>query len=292
LQSTGRTDLAMIPQIAGAVFNMIFDPILIFGLLGFPRLEVAGAALATVCGQVLATVIGIILNLKKNKDITFSFKNIRPHKAFVKDIYKIGLPSIVMQAVGSVMNFFLNNILIGFTEAATAVFGAYYKIQSIIFMPIFGMNNAMIPIISYNFGAEKHDRVRETVKKCILIAVSIMAVGTLFFECVPGVLLGIFSPSPEMLEIGKVAFRTIGIHFPVAGFCIVAGSVCQALGKPVYSLMTSIGRQLLVLLPVAWLLSLSGNVNAVWWAFPIAEVVSAILSTFFIRRVLRSLSPM
>jgi len=291
LQSTGRTDLAMIPQIVGAVFNMCFDPILIFGLLGFPRMEVMGAAVATVIGQVLASVIAIILNLKKNKEIHFSFKNIRFYRPVVKEIYKIGLPSIIMQAVGSVMNFFVNNILISFTEAATAVFGAYYKIQSIIFMPVFGMNNALVPIAAYNYGARKHDRVRQAVRICIAMAVSIMTVGCLLFELIPASLLGIFSPSSEMLAIGPTAFRIIGIHFPVAGFCIVAGSVCQALGKPEYSLVTSIARQLLVLLPAAWLLSLTGSLNAVWWAFPIAEVVSAICSTLFLRSAMKRLNP-
>lgn len=286
LQSTGRTDLAMIPQICGAVFNMAFDPILIFGLFGFPRLEVLGAAIATVTGQTLATVVAVVLNLKKNREIRFSFKMIRFRRDIAAEIYRIGLPSIIMQAIGSFMNFFLNNILISFTEAATAVFGAYYKIQSIIFMPVFGLNNAMVPIISYNYGARLHERVRRTIRTCIFIAVGIMSVGTLLFELVPGILLGLFSPSQEMLSVGTKAFRIIGTHFPVAGFCIVAGSVCQALGKPIYSLITSICRQLIVLLPAAYLLSLTGNVNAVWWAFPIAEVMSAIMSTVFIRKTL------
>ncbi|MCQ2453045.1 MAG: MATE family efflux transporter [Clostridia bacterium] len=290
LQSTGRTDLAMIPQITGAVFNMAFDPILIFGLLGFPRLEVMGAAVATVCGQILATIVGIVLNLKKNKEINFSFKAIRPYAPAVKEIYRIGLPSIIMQGIGSFLNFVLNSILIGFTEAATAVFGAYYKIQSIIFMPIFGMNNALVPIVSYNFGARKKERVRRAARLCILIAISIMSVGTLLFELIPDVLLGLFSPSEEMLAVGRTALRVIGVHFPVAGFCIVSGSVCQALGKPIYSMITSIMRQLVVLLPAAYLLSLTGHVEAVWWAFPIAAVVSAIFSTIFYRRVLKRLN--
>ncbi len=290
LQSTGRTDLAMIPQIAGAVFNMVFDPILIFGLCGFPRLEVMGAAVATVCGQVLATVLCIILNLKKNKEIHFSFKLIRPRKTIIKDIYKIGMASIILQATGSLLNFILNGILISFTEAATAVFGAYYKIQSIIFMPVLGMNNAMIPIISYNYGACRTERVKRTVKICIYIAVGIMSIGTVAFESIPELLLGIFSPSEEMIEIGRLAFRTIGIHFPIAGFCIVSVSVCQALGKPMYSLGISVTRQLLGLLPIAWLLSLTGNVNAVWWAFPLAEVLSAIMSAFFMKKVFKHLT--
>lgn len=289
LQATGRTDLAMIPQITGAVINMILDPIMVLGLFGFPRMEVKGAAVATVIGQSVATVIGLILNLKKNTEITLDPKLVRPHKNTILEIYKIGLPSIVMQAIGSVMNFGMNKILIGFTEAATATFGAYYKIQSFIFMPIFGINNAYIPIISYNYGAGRYDRVRETMKLTIKVSILIMTFGTICFELFPGWLLGLFSPGEEMLRVGIPAFRIIGIHFPIAGFCIVAGSTCQALGKPVYSLLTSIGRQLVVLLPAARLLSLTGNLDMVWFAFPIAEIASLILSAFFLKETLKVL---
>lgn len=288
LQSTGRTDLAMISQISGAVCNMILDPIMIFGLFGFPRLEVLGAAIATVCGQTVATIIGLTLNIRKNHEVNLNFKKIRFDGKTVNEIYRIGFPSIIMQCVGSVMNFFLNNILISFTEAATAVFGAYYKIQSFIFMPIFGLNNGMVPIIAYNYGAKKPDRVRYAAKLCIITAIIIMSVGTILFETIPGVLLALFSPSEEMLSVGRVAFRIIGIHFPVAGFCIVAGSVCQALGKPMYTLITSFCRQLLVLLPSAWLLSLTGNLSLIWWAFPIAEIASAVLSTIFFRTTMKN----
>lgn len=289
LQSTGRTDLAMIPQIAGAVFNMIFDPILIFGLFGFPRLEVKGAAVATICGQFLALAIGLILNLTKNKEIRLQIRKIRFHASTAKEIYKIGLPSIVMQSISSVMNFFLNYILISFTEAATAVFGAYYKVQSFIFMPVFGLNNAMVSILSYNYGAGKHDRVKQTIRMCVIIAISIMTFGTILFEVIPNVLLGFFNPSEEMLTVGQTAFRIIGTHFPIAGFCIVAGSVCQALRKPTYSLITAVCRQLVVLLPAAWLLAQTGKLDMVWLAFPIAEIASALLNVFFIRSTLSSL---
>lgn len=287
LQSTGRTQLSMISQICGAICNIILDPILIFGLFGFPRLEVMGAAVATVVGQTLACVVGFVLNIRKNAEIHLSLKRIRPNAPIIKEIYRIGIPSIVMQCVGSVMNFVLDNLLIAFTEAATAVFGAYYKIQSIIFMPVFGMNSAMVPIISYNYGACKPERVKQTTRICILIAVGIMTVGTLLFELIPGPLLSLFNPSEEMLSVGKVAFRIIAIHFPVAGFCIVVGSVCQAMGKPVYTLITSICRQLVVLLPVAWLLSLTGVLDSVWWAFPIAEVISGLINIYFLKATLR-----
>ena len=288
LQSTGRTDLAMIPQMTGAIFNMVMDPILIFGLLGAPRLEVKGAAVATVMGQIIAAVIGFILNIKENKEIHLSIKLIRPHKETIKEIYKIGFPSIVMQSIGSVMNLGLNLILISFTEAATAVFGAYYKIQSFIFLPVFGMNNALVPIVAYNYGAGKLDRLRHAAKSSIFAAIGIMFIGTLLFETVPGVLLSLFSPSEEMLAVGTTAFRIIGIHFPVAGFCIVSGSVCQALGKPIYSLITSVCRQLVVLLPAAYLLSLTGRLELVWFAFLIAEVISLILNANFLRLTYKS----
>ena len=288
LQSTGRTNLSMICQIAGALTNIVLDPIMIFGLLGFPRMEVAGAALATVCGQLVAVTIGVFLNLKYNHDIHISMKEIRFNRRIAADIYRIGIPSIIMQAIGSVMTFCMNKILISFTEAATAVFGAYFKLQSFIFMPVFGLNNGIIPIAAYNFGAARMDRVKKASKLGILTAICIMTVGCILFETIPGVLLGLFSPSEEMLSIGATALRIIGVHFPVAGFCIVAGSVCQALGKPVYSLINSVCRQLVVLLPAAWLLAQTGNLTLVWLSFPIAEVASMILSTIFLRRTMRS----
>ena len=286
LQATGRTNLAMIPQLVGACINIVLDPIMIFGLFGFPRLEVMGAAVATVCGQFVAAIIGLLLNIKKNPEIHLSFSQIGFHKSTVVEIFRVGLPSIIMQSIGSVMNFTLNKILIGFTEAATAVFGAYYKIQSFIFLPVFGLNSAMVPIISYNYGAGKADRYHKTLRLSAIAAVSIMTVGTLLFEIIPGTLLSIFNPSPEMLSVGKAALRIIGIHFPLAGFCIVTGSVCQALEKPLYSLITSICRQLVVLLPAAYFLSLLGNVNFVWLAFPMAEFISLILSIIFLRKTL------
>jgi len=287
LQATGRTDLAMIPQVVGAVFNIIADPILIFGLLGFPRLEVRGAAIATVCGQCIAMVIGLLLNIRKNHEIKLSLKHIVPDRMIVKEIYRIGVPTIVMQSIGSLMNFGLNKILIGFTEAATAAFGAYYKIQSFVLMPIFGMNNALVPIVSYNYGAKQMDRIRKTARLGIITAVCLMSIGCLCFELIPEVLLGFFSPSEEMLEVGTVAFRTIALHFPVAGFCIVTGSLCQAMGKPIYTMITNVCRQLVVILPAAYLLPLTGELNMVWWAFLIAEAVSLTMNAFFLKKTFR-----
>ena len=288
LQSTGRTSLSMITQITGAVINIVLDPILIFGLCGFPRLEVAGAAIATVVGQLVGSAIGFYLNLTRNPDVHLRRRDVRPHAATIREIYAVGIPSIIMQSIGSVMVFGMNKILISFTEAATAVFGAYFKLQSFIFMPCFGLNNAMVPIVSYNYGARKYDRVRRTVRLTAITAIGIMCVGCALFELIPGTLLGLFSPTDEMLAIGKTALRIIGAHFPLAGFSIIAGSACQALGKPIYALVNSVCRQIVVLLPAAYLLSLTGRLELVWLAFPIAELVSVTLNASFLKRTYRA----
>ena len=287
LQSTGRTTLSMIAQLVGALINIILDPILIFGLCGMPRLEVLGAAIATVSGQIVAAILAVIFNIKFNKDIHIRLKLIRWDSAIVKDIYKIGLPSIVMQSIGSIMTFTMNKILISFTTTATAVFGSYFKLQSFVFMPIFGLNNGMVPIIAYNYGAKRYDRVKKTIKITILTAVTIMFMGLLAFELIPHVLLSFFNASEEMLEIGVPALRIIGTHYVFAGFCIIAGSVCQAIGKPVYSLIVSVCRQLVVLLPSAWLLAQSGRLELVWFCFPIAECVSLVLSAIFLSKTMK-----
>ena len=288
LQATGRTGLSMVTQITGAVTNIILDPILIFGLFGMPRLEVAGAAVATVAGQLVAAGMGCYLNIKFNPDIHLRLRDIRWHSQTAKDIYRIGVPSILMQSIGSVMTFTMNQILIGFTEAATAVFGAYFKLQSFIFMPVFGLNNGVVPIVSYNYGAARMDRVKQTVKLAVCVSVSIMTVGFLLFMLVPHVLLGFFNPSEEMLSIGTTALRIIGSHFPIAGFCIITISVVQAIGNPLHSLVTSACRQLLVLLPAAWLLAQTGRLELVWLAFPLAELVSLLLCVMFLRRTLHT----
>ena len=290
LQSTGRTFLAMCTQLTGALINIVLDPILIFGWFGLPRMEVAGAAIATVAGQIVAAAAALVLNLKCNPDIHILPREIRWHGKVAAEIYRVGFPSIVMQSIGSAMVFGMNKILISFTEAATAVFGAYFKLQSFIFMPIFGLNNAMVPIISYNYGAGKPERFRRTIRLSAVTAIAIMCVGLAFFEIIPGTLLSLFSPSEEMLTIGRTALRIIGLTFPLAGFCIVSGSVFQALGTPFYSLIVSVCRQICVLLPVAYLLSLTGRLELVWWSFPIAELVSLTLSAIFLRRTLRAAS--
>ena len=290
LQSTGRTTLAMCTQLIGAVTNIILDPILIFGLCGFPRLEVAGAAVATVAGQILAAIIAVIMNLKKNPDIHIIPREIRWNGSIAKEIYRVGFPSIVMQSIGSAMVFGMNKILFSFTKTATAVFGAYFKLQSFVFMPVFGLNNGMVPIVSYNYGAASLPRVKRTIKLTICTAMAIMAVGCLIFQLFPQQLLMFFNASEEMLSIGSVALRIISVSFVLAGFDIIAGSVCQAIGNPLYSLITSVCRQLVVLLPVAWLLSHTGVLTLVWLAFPISELVSLVLSAIFLRRTMRAVA--
>lgn len=287
LQSTGRTTLAMCTQLIGAVINIALDPILIFGLLGAPKMGVAGAAAATVAGQIAAACVALLLNLKRNPDVHLQAKEIRWNKAVASEIYRVGFPSIIMQSIGSIMTFGMNKILFTFTPTATAVFGAYFKIQSFIFMPVFGLNNGMVPIISYNYGAAKLDRVKKTTKLTIMTAMCIMVAGFLLFQFIPDKLLMLFDASDSMLSIGTVALRIISTSFLLAGFCIIVGSVCQAIGNPFYSLIMAVARQLLVLLPVAWLLSLSGRLELVWLSFPIAELISVTLSAIFLRRTMK-----
>jgi len=291
LQATGRTFFTMITQAVGALTNIILDPILIFGLFGFPRMEVAGAALATVIGQTTGGVLALIFNLTRNPDIHLSMKGFRPSRRVISIIYSVGLPSIAMQSIGSVMVFGMNQILIAFTATATAVFGVYFKLQSFIFMPVFGLNNGMVPIVAYNYGARKPDRIIKTIKLSILYAVGIMFVGFLAFQIIPDVFLSMFLAEGEttgdLLTIGVPALRTISISFLFAGFCVVSSAVFQALGHGVLSLIVSVVRQLVVLLPVAFLLSKIHGLDTVWWAFPIAELFSVTLCALFLRRVYR-----
>ena len=289
LQSTGRTIYSMITQGTGAIINIILDPILIFGLFGAPRLEVVGAAIATVIGQCVAAVLALIFNLKRNPDINLSWKGLRPDKDIIKGIYSVGLPSIIMQSVGSVMVFGMNKILLGFTDTATAVFGIYFKLQSFIFMPIFGLNSGVIPIVAYNYGARKPVRIMKTYKLAIGYAVAIMCVGVGIFQTIPALLLALFSESggsaDELIAVGVPALRTISFHFPVAAYCIMTGAMFQALGHGVLSLINSVIRQLVILLPAAFILSVIGGLDAIWFSFLFAEVGSLIVSTLFIARV-------
>lgn len=285
LTSTGKTLLSMATQGIGACINIVLDPILIFGYLGIAPLGVKGAAIATVIGQIVAAILAIIFNLTMNKEIKISFKGFAPDWKIIGSIYVIGLPSIIMQSIGSVMVYVMNQILIGFSSTAVAVFGVYFKLQSFIFMPVFGLNTGLVPIIAYNFGAKKKDRLMKAWKLAWIYATGIMLIGVLAFELIPNLLFLPFDASDAMLHMGIPALRIIGIHFPVAAFCIVTGTLFQALGKSVYSMVTSIMRQLVVLLPAAYLLSLAGNVNLVWWAFPIAELMSAAVTIFYFIRI-------
>ena len=285
LQSTGKTIYSMYTQGLGAIINIIFDPIMIFGLFGFPKMGVAGAAAATVFGQILAAVLGIFLNKTRNQEIHVSFRSFRPNSEIIRHIYSVGIPSIIMSSIGSVMTFGMNKILIGFTSTAPAVFGVYFKLQSFVFMPVFGLNNGTVPIIAYNYGAAKPDRILKTLKLAICYAVGIMLIGFAVFQLLPDKLLLIFEASENMLSIGVPALRIISVSFLFAGYCIVCSSMFQALGHGLLSLLVSVFRQLLVLLPSAFLLSKIGGLDLVWYSFPIAEICSIFFSTYFLRHV-------
>ena len=285
LQATGRTIYSMVTQGVGAIINIILDPILIFGWFGLPALGVAGAAYATVIGQIVAGIIGVVLNHKVNKEIHINLKGFRPDFGMIKQIYGIGIPSIIMASIGSVMNYGMNRILLGFTSTAAAVFGVYFKLQSFIFMPVFGLNNGVIPVIAYNYGAGNRERVVKAIKTSAVIALIIMSAGLVLFQIAPEVLLGFFDASETMLHIGIPALRVISLSFLFAAVGIACASAFQALGRAVYSMLMSITRQLVVLLPVAYLLSLSGDVRLVWWAFPIAETVCIIVCAFFMLHI-------
>lgn len=289
LQSTGRTIHTMITQGLGAIINIILDPIFIFGLFGMPRLEVAGAALATIIGQICACLLGIFMNIKFNSDIHINMKKFKFNFQIIKQIYTVGIPSIIMQSIGSVMTFGMNLILISFSTTAAAVFGVYFKLQSFVFMPIFGLNNGMIPIVAYNLGAKNKDRMVQTVKLAICYAVGMMIIGTIIFESIPQTLLGLFNASSTMISIGIPALRIIATHFILAGFSIVCSALFQAVGKGTYSLIVSIIRQLIVLLPVAYLLAQLGNINYVWASFPIAEGASVITCAILLKKIYSSL---
>ena len=287
LAATSRTTLSMISQLVGAVVNIILDPIFIFGYCGQALSGTTGAAVATVIGQFCGAGMTLYFNTRKNPDIQISFKGFRPSAKAIGRIYTVGLPSIAMQCVGSVMTFLMNQILMAFTATAVAVFGVYFKLQSFVFMPIFGLNNGMVPIISYNYGAARPQRVWKTIRLSNITAMAIMVVGFTIFQLFPSTLLELFDASETMLAIGVPALRIISVSFLLAGFCIIAGSVFQAIGNPVYSLIVSVCRQMVVLLPVAWLLSRTGRLELVWWSFPIAEVMSALVTGLLFAKLYR-----
>ena len=295
LQASGRTVYTLYTQGTGAILNIILDPLFIFGGFGIPAMGVAGAAIATVIGQWVAAILAVIFNLKCNPDVKFGFKYLRLEKRVVAKILTVGIPSAIMMAIGSVMNFGMNQILLGFKdigETASGVFGVYFKLQSFFFMPVFGLNNASISIIAYNYGARQPKRITKTLKVATVTVLTILLLGFAVFQVIPDVLMGIFSTSAEsadthFLEIGVSALQIISCCFPLAAFGIALGASFQGLGNGVYSSITSLCRQLIALLPAAYLLSLTGNVNAVWWAFPIAEIVSLIVTLILYGRIYR-----
>ena len=290
LQATGRTFHTMITQGVGAVINIVLDPILIHGWFGLPAMGVAGAAWATVIGQWIAALLALYFNEKHNPEVQFGRRYFKPEWNTIRQILTVGVPSIIMNGIGSITNFSMNQILLGFQavgETAAGVYGIYFKLQSFFFMPLFGINNAAISIIAFNYGARKPERITKTLKLACGAALTLMLAGTLAFQLIPEVLLGLFNPSDTFLTLGCKALQTISFHFPVAAFCIVLSSSFQALGNGIYSTITSLCRQLIALLPAAYLLSQTGDVNNVWWAFPVAELVSACACTFFFRRIYR-----
>ena len=287
LQSTGKTFYSMVIQMVGAVLNIILDPIMIFGLLGFPAMGVAGAALATVISQVVGSLMGLYYNPRKNPEIQFSLNQLRPSAPIIARIYSVGVPSILLQTVSSLLIFGLNQILVAFSETATAVYGVYFKLQGFAFLPIIGMNNGMVPIIAYNYGAKKPERILQTIKLAITYALIIMVVAVAVFQIFPTQLLGFFQASPEMLEIGVPALRILSLCFIIGGFTIVSSSVFQALGRGLLSMSISIFRQLVLVLPLAYFFSLTGKLEMVWWAFPVAEVLAGLLALYYLRRAYR-----
>lgn len=287
LQATGRTIYSMITQLAGAITNIILDPILIFGLLGFPKLGIAGAAWATVIGQCVGAVVAVMLNHFKNPEVHLRLRHIRPNGRLMGEITAISIPSIIMSCISSLTCFVMNMILIAYSSTAVAVFGVYFKLQSFVFMPVFGLNNGMVPIIAYNYGAQKPDRIHKTIRLGMAYAVAIMAVGLLVFQLIPKQLLLMFDASDAMLGIGAPALRIMSLAFIFAGVGIASSSACQAFGYSVYSMLISIARQIVVLIPAAYLLSLTGVLRSIWFAFPIAEIFSLILSLFFLRTTLK-----
>lgn len=287
LQASGKTIYTLFTQGTGAIINIVLDPFFIFGWGFFPKMGIAGAAVATVIGQWVAAILAIFFNLKFNRDITFSLKYLRFHKYTTGPILAVGIPSTVMMAIGSVMNFGMNLIFQSFEEAATAVFGLYYKIQSIFFMPVFGLNNATISIVAYNYGARQPERIKKTLKLSVLAIACFMLAGLAVLESIPGTLMDMFHSNEQMRRMGIYALRIVALSFPLASVGIGLGASFQALGNGIYSTITSLSRQLIVLLPAAWLLSLSGDVNLVWWAFPIAEIVSLVVTLVLFGRIYR-----
>lgn len=289
LTSTGKTVYSMISQLSGAVTNIILDPILIFGLLGAPKLGVAGAAWATVIGQCIGALVGFFCNLKFNHEVHLNFRGFRPNLSIIGTIYQVGIPSICMQSIGSVMTYAMNLILIGFSSTATAVFGVYFKLQSFFFMPVFGLTNGITPIIAYSYGARQRKRMVKTIRISMVVAAILLTLGCGVFVLMPEALLKIFDASEAMCDIGNPALRTIALSFLFAWFSIVASTVFQALGKATFSLVISVMRQLVILIPVAFVLSKIGGLHTVWWSFPISDLIASAMSAVYLGKIYRDI---
>ncbi len=290
LQSTGKTLYSMITQMTGAIINIILDPILIFGLFGFPELKVAGAAVATVTGQIVAGCFALFLNIKKNHEIKLSIKDFKPHGPTIGRIYAVGVPTMIMQSIGSVMTYCMNRILVSLNDAAVAVFTVYFKLQSLFFMPLFGLNNGLIPILAYNYGARKRKRMIEAIKICMLYAFGFAAIGFFLFRVIPDKLLLIFNTGDaSLITYGVPALKIIAWHYLLAWFCIIGGTVYQSLGNGIYSLIVSVARQLVVLIPAAYILAKIGGLSLIWWSFPIAELMSFAVNCYFMWRINRDI---
>ena len=290
LQSTGRTFLSMISQLIGAVFNIIFDPISIFGLGPFPELGIRGAALATVLGQILGCLVSFILNISKNHDIQFKFSNILPNKKIIAQIYRVAVPAILMSSITSVVTYFLNLIFKGIENGgdnAITVYGIYFKLNSFIFMPVFGLNNGIVPIIAYNYGAEHKKRILKTIKYSLLVAFCIMFFGVIIFESFPDVLFRMFTDNEVIIQMGKGALRKIAPSFFGAAIAITLSAIFQAFSAAFFSLLVSFLRQIVVFLPAAYFLGKTGDVNNVWWCFIIAEFMSVLVSVSCMRNIYR-----
>ena len=285
MQSTGNMIAPMICSLTGAIINIIFDPILIFGLLGFPALGVAGAAIATVFGQLCSLLVACYILIKKDHLVKIQLKGFKIDWSIVADIYKVGFPSIIMQAIGSVMLIFYNMILVAYSTTAVAVLGVYYKIQSFVFMPVFGLNQGTMPIIGYNYGARDRERLMTAYKYGLKIAVIVMAVGTVIFQLFPNLLLSMFDASADMYEIGIPALRIISLCFVPAAFGIMNSTVFQGTGHGVLSLFASLIRQLIGILPLAYILIRIGGVTLSWAAFPIAEMIGLTYSVLMFKRL-------
>lgn len=293
IQSTGNMFYPMLIQLVGAITNIILDPIMIFGLFGFPALGVSGAAIATVIGQMVGMSLALYVVLRKNLAVKIHFKGFKPDMATIKNIYAVGLPSMVMQSIGSLLTTMINGILMSFSGAAVSVYGVYMKLQSFVMMPVFGLNQGLMPIMGYNYGAGNKKRLMQTLKYGTIIAACIMIAGTVVFMVFPVQMLQLFNASPDMMEIGVVALRTLSLSFLLASINIIFSTFFQALGNGVYSLIISVSRQLVIILPVAFFMAKFFGLDQVWLSMPIAEVVATVASIFMMRHVIRkSIDPM